>query len=86
MCLNLELVSHFFWSKLKRVFAVTCTQRKPLNEVLEVGGKGLTCKFDGRDGGGVVIQGLLQVVVLLYVQHMDQSVPTGRGKQGQPCE
>lgn len=86
MCLNLELVSHFFWSKLKRVFAVTCTQRKPLNEALEVGGKGLTCKFDGCDGGGVVIQGLLQVVVLLYVQHMDQSVPTGRGKQGQPCE
>lgn len=51
-----------------------------------MGRKGLTCELDGRDGRGVVIQGLLQVVVLLYVQHMDQSVPTGRGKQGQPCK
>lgn len=34
----------------------------------------------------MVVQGLLQVVVLLHVQHVDQSVPTGRGQQGQPCE
>lgn len=43
----------------------------------EAGREGLTSKFDGRDGGRVVIQGLLQVVVLLHIQHMDQSVPTG---------
>lgn len=52
----------------------------------EAGRKGLTSELDGRDGGGVVVQGLLQVVVLLNVQHVDQSVPTGRGQQGQPCE
>lgn len=34
----------------------------------------------------MVIQGLLQVVVLLHVQHVDQSVPTGRSQQGEPCE
>lgn len=34
----------------------------------------------------MVVQGLLQVVALLHVQHMDQAIPTGRGQQGQPCE
>lgn len=75
-----------FVFKLKGAFAVTCSPQSPSNEMPEAGRKGLTCKLDGRDGGGVVIQGLLQIVVLLHVQYVDQSVPTGRGEQGQPCE
>lgn len=36
-------------------------------EVQQEGGKALTSKLNGCDGGGVVVQGLLQVVVLLHI-------------------